>query len=264
MDKQPTEQQPPCVGLPAPRCACRGRAADVLRVHPLALVPPAPGTSSSTRCQRTPVTYSCCTGLTTCQRPTTAYSAMAASTHAHHASLLTRGVSCRDAFKPARPARGGAVRVRAAAVKSSVIREIHSDLSSKRRSAVEVTQHYLDAIGRKEGVVNSFITVAAEQALEQVRQMAAGWVGCRWQPTVPRAPHPPSRSARLSWLAGLRLTLGLSPCAPDARRPRLWTLTSPRRELRGWGCWQACLWASRCVTRWAGGGGSGVSMMVLG
>lgn len=61
----------------------------------------------------------------------------------------------------------------AAAAKSSVIREIHNDLATKKRSAVEVTQHYLDAISKADGVVCSFITVDAEQALEQARAVDA-------------------------------------------------------------------------------------------
>lgn len=69
----------------------------------------------------------------------------------------------------------------AAAAKSSVIREIHNDLATKKRSAVEVTQHYLDAISKADGVVCSFITVDAEQALEQVRVLLQYVTACDWQ-----------------------------------------------------------------------------------
>lgn len=56
----------------------------------------------------------------------------------------------------------------AASSKQSVIREIHEQLSNKKRSAVEVTQQYLDAIARTDSTVCSYITVDGEQALAQV------------------------------------------------------------------------------------------------
>ena len=48
------------------------------------------------------------------------------------------------------------------------LRDVREDLVSKRRSAVEITQHYLDTLSRTEGVLNSFITVDAERSLKQV------------------------------------------------------------------------------------------------
>ncbi|PNW77502.1 hypothetical protein CHLRE_10g439400v5 [Chlamydomonas reinhardtii] len=61
----------------------------------------------------------------------------------------------------------------AASSKQSVIREIHEQLSNKKRSAVEVTQQYLDAIARTDSTVCSYITVDGEQALAQARAVDA-------------------------------------------------------------------------------------------
>ncbi|KAG2501198.1 hypothetical protein HYH03_001012 [Edaphochlamys debaryana] len=61
----------------------------------------------------------------------------------------------------------------AAAAKTSVIREIHEQITKKQRSATEVTQSYLDAISKADGTVNSFITVDGEQALAQARAIDA-------------------------------------------------------------------------------------------
>lgn len=61
-----------------------------------------------------------------------------------------------------------------------VIAEIQSDLRSKRRSAVEIVQQYLDQAQQSELAVGSFISMAAEQALEQVSvalQQSAGRSG---------------------------------------------------------------------------------------
>jgi Asp-tRNA(Asn)/Glu-tRNA(Gln) amidotransferase A subunit family amidase len=54
------------------------------------------------------------------------------------------------------------------AAKASVIRDIQRSLRNKDRSAVEITQSYLDNIARTEPSLNSYITVSAQQALEQV------------------------------------------------------------------------------------------------
>ncbi|GIL94464.1 hypothetical protein Vretimale_664 [Volvox reticuliferus] len=59
------------------------------------------------------------------------------------------------------------------AAKSSVIRDIHKKIISKECSAVEVTQHYLDAIGKTDPKICSFITVDADQALAQARAVDA-------------------------------------------------------------------------------------------
>lgn len=56
----------------------------------------------------------------------------------------------------------------AKAAKTSVIREIQQALRNKDRSAVEITQSYLNAIASREERVGSFITVNEQQALEQV------------------------------------------------------------------------------------------------
>lgn len=81
----------------------------------------------------------------------------------------------RLAFKAVRRQHATAAR----AAKTSVIRQIHQDLVSKQRSAAEVAQQYLDQITRADGLVNSFITVEAEHALQQAR----GWASrdcCQW------------------------------------------------------------------------------------
>mmetsp|Transcript_13961 Transcript_13961/g.30176 ORF Transcript_13961/g.30176 Transcript_13961/m.30176 type:complete len:538 (+) Transcript_13961:56-1669(+) len=59
------------------------------------------------------------------------------------------------------------------AAKTSVIRTIQHDLQNKKRSAVEVTQHYLDSIARNDPVLNAFITVNQEQALAHAKELDA-------------------------------------------------------------------------------------------
>lgn len=58
------------------------------------------------------------------------------------------------------------------------IRELHQQLTQKKRSAVEIVQESLDRIQKLEPKLHSFLTVTAEQALEQARrvdaQIAAG------------------------------------------------------------------------------------------
>ncbi|KXZ47016.1 hypothetical protein GPECTOR_38g252 [Gonium pectorale] len=90
---------------------------------------------------------------------------MQASLHSGLRSGSLRGL----AFKAARSKHTTSL----ASAKSSVIREIHEHIVSKQRSAVEVTQHYLDAIGKADSAVCSFITVDAEQALAQARALDA-------------------------------------------------------------------------------------------
>jgi aspartyl-tRNA(Asn)/glutamyl-tRNA(Gln) amidotransferase subunit A len=60
----------------------------------------------------------------------------------------------------------------------SLIRDLHRQLVSKERSAVEITQAYLDRIAQLEPQLHSFLTVTGEQALVQAQrvdaQIAAG------------------------------------------------------------------------------------------
>lgn len=53
------------------------------------------------------------------------------------------------------------------------IRELHQQLVSKERSAVEITQDALERIQALEPKLHSFLCVTAEQALEQARQVDA-------------------------------------------------------------------------------------------
>lgn len=55
----------------------------------------------------------------------------------------------------------------------SVIRALHQQLVSKERSAVEITQGYLDQIAALEPKVKSYLTITAEQALAQAAQVDA-------------------------------------------------------------------------------------------
>jgi aspartyl-tRNA(Asn)/glutamyl-tRNA(Gln) amidotransferase subunit A len=55
----------------------------------------------------------------------------------------------------------------------SVIRALHQQLVNKERSAVEITQSYLDQIAALEPKVRSYLTVTAEQALAQAAQVDA-------------------------------------------------------------------------------------------
>lgn len=77
------------------------------------------------------------------------------------------------AFKEAR-----SCTVVARAAKTSVIREIQKALKNKERSAVEVTQSYLDTIARNESSVNSYITLSGQQALEQVFTVITTYYTC--------------------------------------------------------------------------------------
>lgn len=53
----------------------------------------------------------------------------------------------------------------------SVIRQLHQQLVSKERSAVEITQDYLDRIAALEPKLHSFLTVTSEQALARAQQI---------------------------------------------------------------------------------------------
>jgi aspartyl-tRNA(Asn)/glutamyl-tRNA(Gln) amidotransferase subunit A len=55
----------------------------------------------------------------------------------------------------------------------SVIRALHQQLVSKERSAVEITQGYLDQIAALEPTVHSYLTVTGEQALAQAAAVDA-------------------------------------------------------------------------------------------
>jgi aspartyl-tRNA(Asn)/glutamyl-tRNA(Gln) amidotransferase subunit A len=55
----------------------------------------------------------------------------------------------------------------------SVIRELHQQLIRKERSAVEITQDYLDQVAALEPKLHSYLTVTAEQALAQAQQVDA-------------------------------------------------------------------------------------------
>lgn len=53
----------------------------------------------------------------------------------------------------------------------SVIRKLHQQLVSKDRSAVEITQDYLNRIATLEPKLHSYLTVTSEQALAQAKQI---------------------------------------------------------------------------------------------
>jgi aspartyl-tRNA(Asn)/glutamyl-tRNA(Gln) amidotransferase subunit A len=61
------------------------------------------------------------------------------------------------------------------------LKELSDGLKAKRFSSRELTQHYLERIGRHDPALNSFITVTAERALAQAEaadaQLAAGSAG---------------------------------------------------------------------------------------
>lgn len=59
-------------------------------------------------------------------------------------------------------------KVSAGAAKGSAIGGIQHDLRSKQRSAVEIASVYIEQIQRTNEALNSFITVDAEKALQQV------------------------------------------------------------------------------------------------
>jgi aspartyl-tRNA(Asn)/glutamyl-tRNA(Gln) amidotransferase subunit A len=53
----------------------------------------------------------------------------------------------------------------------SVIRQLHQQLVSKERSAVEITQDYLDRITALEPKLHSYLTITSERALAQAKQV---------------------------------------------------------------------------------------------
>ncbi len=53
------------------------------------------------------------------------------------------------------------------------IRELHAQLVKKERSAVEITQAYLDRIQAVDGQVNSFLLVTADHAIQQAKAVDA-------------------------------------------------------------------------------------------
>lgn len=53
----------------------------------------------------------------------------------------------------------------------SLIRTLHRQLVTKERSAVEITQSYLDRIAQVEPLLHSFLTLTGEQALTQAQQV---------------------------------------------------------------------------------------------
>ncbi len=53
------------------------------------------------------------------------------------------------------------------------IRELHNQLVTKERSAVEITQAYLDRIQAVDGQVNSFLLVTADHAIQQAQAVDA-------------------------------------------------------------------------------------------
>lgn len=55
----------------------------------------------------------------------------------------------------------------------SVIRALHQQLVNKERSAVEITQSYLDQIAALEPTIRSYLTVTGDQALAQAAQVDA-------------------------------------------------------------------------------------------
>jgi aspartyl-tRNA(Asn)/glutamyl-tRNA(Gln) amidotransferase subunit A len=55
----------------------------------------------------------------------------------------------------------------------SVIRELHHHLVNKTRSAVEITQAYLDQITAVEPQLHSYLTVTSDQALAQAQAVDA-------------------------------------------------------------------------------------------
>ncbi|MEO0457675.1 MAG: Asp-tRNA(Asn)/Glu-tRNA(Gln) amidotransferase subunit GatA [Cyanobacteria bacterium P01_A01_bin.114] len=55
----------------------------------------------------------------------------------------------------------------------SAIRELHQQLTSKERSAVEIAQAYLDRVQALEPKLHSFLTVTADTALAQAQQIDA-------------------------------------------------------------------------------------------
>ena len=60
----------------------------------------------------------------------------------------------------------------------SLIRELHRQLTQKERSAVEITQSYLDRIKALEPQLHSFLTVTEDAAIAQAA--AVDQKNCRW------------------------------------------------------------------------------------
>jgi hypothetical protein len=122
------------------------------------------------------------------------------------------------------PRNAASHRMVASAAKSSIIRTIHADLKDKKRSAEEVTKQFLASIAEQEPVLNSFITVDSDRALQQVRV------------ATERASQPLLASGSVPWFLGWA---GLESNAPPlpARRLAMWT----RRSLQAppCPCWPA-------------------------
>ena len=60
-----------------------------------------------------------------------------------------------------------------ASIRRFSIRELHQQLITKERSAVEIAQQALDQIQALEPALHSFLQVTADYALEQARQVDA-------------------------------------------------------------------------------------------
>lgn len=56
---------------------------------------------------------------------------------------------------------------------SSMIREVHQQLTNKERTAVEITTEFLERISELEPKVHSYLCVTSEQALEQAKKVDA-------------------------------------------------------------------------------------------
>mmetsp|Transcript_40987 Transcript_40987/g.131038 ORF Transcript_40987/g.131038 Transcript_40987/m.131038 type:complete len:533 (+) Transcript_40987:39-1637(+) len=113
-----------------------------------------------------------------------------------------------SAARPARIARGP--------VRCSVIREIGDDLRSKRRSAQEITQQYLDQVTKMEPNTGSFITITAEAALAQAKALDAkiaadGVEGLGVLAGVPLGIKDNIMTAGVATTAGSRILEGYTP-----------------------------------------------------
>lgn len=53
--------------------------------------------------------------------------------------------------------------------KTSLIRQIHKDLKTKQRSAVEITQEWFNNLKSNESRINSFLRYDEESAIKQVK-----------------------------------------------------------------------------------------------
>lgn len=85
----------------------------------------------------------------------------------HRQAFLAQG-----AFKPHSKGQQRTSSMRLAAGKTAVLRELAEQVTSKQRSAVEVTTAYLNQLRSVEDRVCSFLTVNEEHALAQVRCVA--------------------------------------------------------------------------------------------